>query len=487
MTFQTNCPPMFGGILPALSGGPRPVLGACVSGMARGTPAAWAAPGMSSATPRKNKRGKTKSNRFPRRKVDVVMGVDFGTAFTKVVIRAYLEPGGADTAHAVEFCKIPDNPCMLPSAVWIDRGENCWVEKGREREMFPEIKVGVISPSRSFGHSNQALARAAAYLGIVIRDARDWFVERKPLGGNVDLNWTYHVGIPAKTAREERFADNYSRLVSTALTLSESRKISISAAEREVVSAAEREVEGKVERNQGSSRIVCIPEVIAQAYGYARGPASAGGIHVMVDVGAWTLDICSFNNRVQDDELTLYAARVAWLGCMHLHNERVGAIGRVVMPDQFCPLPRPEEYSRSIQQKGSAIIRDTDGIFRDKCASVIGGLFVSALQRRTLIERHGLPVIICGGGSNIPLFKKAAQQGWGSAQRSRQTTAEALYIPLHSYDLRGQGINNKNRHRFSVAWGLSYPDIRWKLHIPSPQPRPPSDDYRNRYIGKEQV
>ena len=475
MTFQMNCPPMFGGILPALSGGTHPVLGACVNSMARGTPAAWAAPAVSSATPRKNKGGKTKSNRSPRRKVDVVMGVDFGTAFTKIVIRAPYEPGGEDTAHAVEFGKIPDNPCMLHSAVWIDDDGFCWVEKGQGRKMFPGIKVGVISSPNSPEDSNEAFAQAAAYLGIVIRGARNWFTERRSFGGNVDLNWQYHIGIPAETARGP-LADSYSRLVNAALTLSESRKVSIQAAKREAG------------RYQVSGRIGWIPEVIAQAYGYARAPVSDEGIHVMVDIGAWTLDVCSFNNRAQDDALTLHAAKVAWLGCMHLHHERMSAVGRAVMPDQFCALPRPEEYSQSIRRQGSAIIRDTDGAFRNKCEKIIGGLFSTTLQQwRIIIERSSLPVIICGGGSSIPLFKKAVQQGWDEARKARQTTAKARFIPLPSYNLIGRGVNDENRHRFSVAWGLSHPDISHRLNVPPPQPRPPSDDYRNRYIGKEQV
>ena len=486
MTFPMNFPPMFGGLLPVFPGRPLVASGAPIGGAMSGISAAGAAPSMSVAASheaggarakrKKRRHGSVKRgvDRPARRKANVVMGIDFGTAFTKIAIRAPYEPDGMDIAYAVEFCKIPGNPCMLLSAVWIDEDGYCWVEKGPGRKEFPGIKVAVIDPPNPSGPSIQALARAAAYLGIVIRGARLWFEKQKRLGKNVDLDWRYQIGIPAETARGD-LGGHYSRLVNAALALSESPKISLRAAEKEI------------ERDQGSSPVDCIPEVIAQAYGYIREPTSAEGIHVMVDAGAWTLDVCSFIHQVDETRLDLQAASVKPRGCINFHQTRMNAVGRAIMPNPFDALPEPEEYWRRIEQNNAAVIRRADKVFRDECAGIIGGVLAVALQQsRKMIERGGLPVMICGGGANIPLFKKAARQGWDAALKARQASAVARFPSLPKYRLIGREIDEKNIHRFSVAWGLSYPDLHYRLKIAPPPPLPQSD-YRSRYIGMEQM
>ena len=483
MTFPINFPPMFGGLLPVFPGRPLVASGSLVGGTMCGISAAGAASAMSVASSQEAGGAKAKrgGDRPARRKVNVVMGIDFGTAFTKIAIRAPYEPGGEDTAYAVEFHKIPDDPCMLRSAVWIDNVDDdkkkfCWVEPGRGRKMYSGIKVEVIDPPHSLRPSNRALARAAAYLGIVIRGARIWFEKQKRFEANVDLDWHYQVGIPAATARCELAQKDYSRLANAALALSEFPKFSLWAAEKEI------------EREQGS-RVDWIPEVIAQAYGYARDPDAAEGIYAMVDIGAWTLDACSFINQVRDTRIDLRAASVEPLGCLNLHQARMGAVGRAIMPDQFDPLPQSEKYCQQIEQNNAAVINRADSAFRSECAGIIGAVFDAARQKhqlRKMIEQRGLPVMICGGGSNIPLFKKAARQGWDEIRKAWQPSAEVRFLSLPKYRLIGRGINEKNIHRFSVAWGLSYPNIDYQLDG-SPPPRLPQSDYWRRYTGAEQT
>ena len=516
MTFPMTFQPMFGGLLPVSPGQPFATSMAPVGGALPVISTACAAPSIRSIASqkvggaranskiRRHGSAKRESDRSePRkvngtgtsssqsregghsapRKVHVVMGIDFGTAFTKIVIRAPYEPDGMNTAYAVEFDKISGNPCMLHSAVWMDNVDDdkkkiCWVDGQQGRKMYSGIKVDVIDPPHSSRPSNRALARAAAYLGIVIRGARTWFEKQQRFGENIDLDWNYHIGIPAATARCDLAREDYNRLANAALALSDLPKFSLWVAEREI------------EREQGS-RVDWIPEVIAQAYGYARDPAFAEGVYAMVDVGAWTLDVCSFINQVVGTQLDLRAAIVKPLGCMNLHQARMDAVGRAIMPDQFNLLPQPKEYWQRIEKNNTAVINRADNAFRGECEEIVSGVLAVALQQqqlRRMIERGGLSVMICGGGSNIPLFKNAAGQGWDTALKMQQASTEAQFPSLPKYGLNGLGINEKNFHRFSVAWGLSYPDIDYRFNVslpPPPQLR--QSRYRDLYPGKEQM
>ena len=432
----------------------------------------------------------------------LTVGIDFGTAFTKVAIRAYYEREGEDKAYAVDFGGRVD-PCLLPTALWgvknNRKGDEVYsIHKLAGGERYTKIKSDIINSSQN---SDLAFARAAAYLGLVIQKSRGFAEARKSRWfgrstAGIDMNG-FNVGIPAEIARGE-LADKYARIVNAAVELSKCRKITLQKAKQAIDSV----------RDETSINLV--PEVIAQAYGYTRDPAAAEGIHIMVDIGAWTLDVCSFINQTRDDQLDLQVACVRPMGCLHLHRARLDFIRRdifmsaelSILPDQFLALPQMEEYCRLIERKMAGIagvMRHADDAFRNGCTEIIKGTIstVGTATGKILERQGGLPVIICGGGSEIPLFPKSAREGWEKARKERWPEGykvpkgRFIQLPLpRKPGLIGRGINDGNYHRFSVAWGLSYPEIFYKLrggNVEPLNPPRPVRDPRDNYFGKEQM
>lgn len=74
--------------------------------------------------------------------------------------------------------------------------------------------------------------------------------------------------------------------------------------------------------------IEVVPEVAAQAVGYARSTLRDPGLHLLVDVGATTLDICGFilHQAEGRDRYELLTTTVERLGALELHRERLGAL-----------------------------------------------------------------------------------------------------------------------------------------------------------------
>ena len=513
MMIPFNSPPKFGGSLPALACGLPALAGNHIGDGMREISVFPAAPGFSAlpsatvANSSGNQGGqKTKGNEdnsSPQANpIDLCMGIDFGTAFTKVVIRAPHMPEGDKKAYAVDFGKRADAPndssCLLPTAMWVGENGACSLAKLSGGKRHSRLKVGVMDPREK---SEENFALAAAYLALVIQKSRRFAGIRMPRWfglseATAKLIWDYNVGIPAETARG-KIADDYTRIVNAALVLSESRKkITLKAAER------------MLDRIGGDASVSLVPEVIAQAYGYVRMSGETGeGIHILADVGAWTLDICSFvSHQILDDRLDLQVASVNPKGCLHLHQARLNAIWREVslgvgsvMPDQFRALPPQEEYWRRVAEKLTGVagaVRRADVEFCDDCARIVKSVITSAVrQMRKMVEEKGtLPVIICGGGSEIPLYRNAIQRGWGEARKAlwqegfREPGFEIRPMPPPL--LTGRGIDDRNSHRFSVAWGLSYPRISRKLWMIPPNSPPlqrPVFDPRSIYVGPEQV
>lgn len=82
---------------------------------------------------------------------------------------------------------------------------------------------------------------------------------------------------------------------------------------------------------QADIDIDLFPEVIAGAYGYARSEERRDGLHLMMDVGAGTVDACLFRLRTKDEveNWPLLEARVERLGTAELHERRIAALRRV--------------------------------------------------------------------------------------------------------------------------------------------------------------
>ena len=79
-----------------------------------------------------------------------------------------------------------------------------------------------------------------------------------------------------------------------------------------------------------------VPEIAAEVVGYARSKHRREGLHVMVDVGASTIDICGFVLHAADgedgDQYHLLTALVKRLGLHELHRAHSRFPGHALTP-----------------------------------------------------------------------------------------------------------------------------------------------------------
>lgn len=398
---------------------------------------------------------------------ELVMGVDFGTAVTKVVIRALAgerSPLPSEYVCAVDFGRLSelDSSYLLQTALWTD-GSAAGLDKREGCRRVTDIKIRLMR-----GELNDiVLTETAAYLAAVIRHARAWFADKNSIWlKDADETWSYNIGIPADLENSNDRATMRSRYhlaADVAVMMAESNA---------PISIDEARVKLALDPDQSCGKVDFVPEVVAQAVGYAQAQGAIEGLNVMVDVGAWTLDACSFilleANRGVNARFHVQSAKVEELGCIPLHRKRESA-GCKVEFDPSRPLPPLTAYAGedNIRRIGAV-----DNEFGERCARHIRWILGEAkrvAKREAVFRGEGrIAFIVCGGGCLATPFRDISRRAWTGFVRAggvhHGNEMQAIHITARKpHDLDAEGIDDGNYHRLSVAWGLSYPNIRRTL------------------------
>jgi hypothetical protein len=422
--------------------------------------------------------------------IDLIVGLDFGTAATKVVIRSPYLPG--ERARAISFGDLGDRSYsyLLPTRLRIGNDGQLTLRGDVSGTWLIDLKTALLDRG-----DEDSVGRAAGFIALVVKEAKQRFlaIEHETYR-RFEPRWSVNIGIPSAgyddAAIRERF--RLAGLLGWKLA-DDSKPLTL-----QVITEAFRELEKSV--GDGDSRIDVIPEVVAQAIGYARSPLRDPGLHLLVDIGASTLDVCGFFLRTADgqDNYDLLTATVHRLGVLELHRGRISALRcqeNVNKFQQYDPLtPLPETF-QEYHPACSCGAQDVDGQFRDKVAWIIVRHLADLKKRRDPNSdrwRTGLPVFFCGGGSAVKLFRSAAEMA--NEEFLKVMIAAPIQLrPLPKpATLINRDIGEGLYHRLSVAYGLSFEASNLgsisppsKLEDIIPEKR--TSDYQSRFVSKDQV
>ena len=383
-------------------------------------------------------------------RTDVVLGLDYGTCWTKAVIRTPFARGG--NAIAIPARGTDRSDYFLPTAYRFGEGG---------AELCPHDAVGAIRESKLELMAAERLdedpltlviARASTFLALAIRHARRWYMndQRTVLRG-ARLDWHLHVGVPSAGYDDVEVRCRFELAARAAWELS----ISPGAitAEAALLAARNAIAAGRLER------CLVVPEVVAEVVAYAVSPRRREGLHLMIDVGASTLDVCGFvlyrERGSQDRGYGILTARVERLGIVELSRRRLRALGRPAATEAAV-LEASAGWSRLEHHEPSVESADADlaKLVRETIGSV-----VDALRRhRDPNSPHwqeGLPVFLCGGGAEARTYKLAVSQL--DEDLRRHTRAQGFTL-MNKLDLAAWGRMPPPavERRLGVAYGLSF-------------------------------
>lgn len=403
------------------------------------------------------------------------VGVDFGTSCTKVVVRFAYEPGSPAIAiPAPGYCRSGGDPYLWQTVVWAssDGSFAPWPEAGSTA--LHSLKQGLVS-----SRPNEVVAKvdsqpgvtrldaATAYLAFVVRHVRGWLALNKPeMLRNRTISWFMNVGLPAANFDKIDLLDRYRAACAAALLLASSAEpvsvLSIRAiAARQEVLAARKSVEGGEKLG-----IAVFPEVAAEVAGFMQSTAGASGLYALVDVGAMTLDVCTFRfarREGEDDFYPLLQAGVHHLGVEAYHWY----------------MKEGRSHEKFVAECN---LRVREAIWVTK-------------QRRDINASawragNDLPLFLAGGGARNDLHKKVVEALHGWAQQQIRNEGVRILEPVIPENLEFPERGG-DYARLPVAWGLSLdsPDIGRIMRpseIEDMEPRR-IRDYASNYPSKDQV
>lgn len=410
---------------------------------------------------------------------EVVIGLDFGTAYTKVVIG----DSALGKAFAVPFFDHVGLPAyLLPSRVWLNGDQYTLLERGDVKQ---RLKLNLIEKN----DVADCFCDATAFLALVIRHARGWlFINHSDLYKNTRVLWKLTIGLPAATYDNEAIVLKFRNVAECAWWIAGQRKAAIS---RDLVAQICGEKK-KGKRYQaagvadsGSVVFDVIPELSAQIYGFlmsSKFDPKARNCFLMVDIGAGTVDSSIF--KVSRDnrrrwEFRFFSNVVQFNGVANLNDVRIK-----FLTTAFKNLDIFDQHVSDFSA-AEASINNIDGI-PNSLDDYFSGIkfsfsdwkfnpdhyfynekFKKQITNDTLkgaqgffSDKHvfkGMPLFLCGGGSRMDFFKKLEKD-----LASHKNASWFNFVPQNLEVppmLSAKGVRKSDFDRLSVAFGLSFLDV----------------------------
>ena len=420
--------------------------------------------------------------------VDLVIGFDFGTSCSKVVISDQT----LNRSYPITF---------RPSATGIERylqptvffrnASGSSLEKA-EGEVQTNLKLALLNAVESKDRVDAAVASVAIYMGLVLRKTLEWFNSR--LLNNYrdkEICWALNIGFPGKQITPGSLLDAYTAAAKAACrSLAVKEPISLSLIRNLLSQELSTENSENVIQPE---RVSFYPEIAAQLAGYVKSPFHRVGPLLLVDVVAGTLDVSTLilHNYGQEDICSFHFCEVILKGAVYLFQSRLEVLNKSVpgrlryessaeMADPSFPIP--EDLSDYLKRGEHAtdhlkrLVRDNDRGFIEECRAVCRKNIVAFKAACQDVHAHGrnyhpfrkaLPFILSGGGSRLRFYRELLGMDfeqslisftpWEFESSRRRSLGQGLQRVSFELprDLMGD-VAAADFDRLSVAHGLAY-------------------------------
>ena len=420
--------------------------------------------------------------------VELVMGIDFGTTNTKVVI----QETGSGKSWAIPFNDRNTDQYLMPSTVFLTEG--IYSLNGDSSHRIGNLKLPLIEDSISDTH----LVDVIAFLALVIRHARLWFLDNAATAFyDNDFEWFYKMGLPAENYDNRRLVATYESTLSNAVKLSLANITKIYSHDIDHILSSD------IAHNI-SDYCDVHPEIQAQLGGYTKSDRwdSRRVKVMMVDIGGGTVDASIINVTRRDDEeqYSCLKTKVESLGVYILHQKRLEWLEMSINKSSSSTDELKKEIDQAKKLSGNLpffpeSIEDYisnanwpkdfsyDQVFYNAFYELIYFDIISEVRShidtRNAEQWNNLCFILCGGGSLHPLFSKIASD------------QKLDVVRLQKPSSLNAAITDNEYHRISVAYGLSFMEQGWFVN---PSDIPPMDnaannesDWQRNFIDKDMM
>jgi hypothetical protein len=405
---------------------------------------------------------------------DIVIGFDFGTSCSKVILQS---PYFADRrAMLVPFGHLghPINSHLLPTKLYYDRQGNCSLTTDLNSLCTSGIKLRLLqNPDISESLAGFVITprtRAIAYIALALRHARQWFLTtQSKIYGSYRIRWHLNIGMPSPGYDDGDRRELFRSIATDAWRISlGAESVSLDRIWRYY--SGELKLNSKLDIELDDINV--LPEIVAEVLGYAKSNLRENGLHVLIDIGAGTIDISGFvlHDNQGEDRYSFLTSDLDHLGAYHCHLERVRRIKEHVTrwfshlasrQDLVLPIASSlSEYFPRLADFGDDAEKDILEEFYNRCRGLIHRTLKSLKKDRDPNSekwKTGLPIFLCGGGKSLSIYRRVLDDLHDFWKTSMATSGFKIRDLPKPANLVADFLDEQLFDRFAVAYGLSYP------------------------------
>jgi len=384
--------------------------------------------------------------------------------------------------------------------------------------MNPNLKTDFISnPDQILfksqkGESATSDKIAAAYIGLVLIEVRNWFFRENYRDyKHIKINWELNIGLSSRSYDDRELYKSMKLAALAGWNLSLCKKKTVTLVDfKKAFQTAQRQIQSNlIDESKGElhpENVNPVPEIIAEVIGYAKSQMRHDGMYLLVDIGASTLDVSMFTLHQHDyeDNYTILYAEVGQMGAFKLHQHRVNESKSIIerrLGDLICtcdgisPIPEAGKYL-SPSEKEYKKFREREWNFFCQCSILIRKVIGETKKHKNPFGDEwagGLPVFICGGGSKMDFYKKTVSYAEEGLKNSiYRVDLEEKKLPKPD-NLETVDILSHDYHRFAVSYGLSFSEVDIGRIVPQRKvtdimlPEPVEKDIDKWFVDKDMV
>ena len=435
--------------------------------------------------------GKGAGTRSRRPPLTLNIGLDFGTAFTKCVIRDVAN----NVAYPLFVSVAGQSTFLIPSEVRIGRGSvSCPLDATHDGQPVSYLKMALAGLADARDHKawirhveaslppdattpTHIEALSVWFLARVLKAARSFIIEKWP-DFTPDRDFCFvNMAVPVAHAERPELEARFLGALRKAYALAFGASIPAGSVEALAEKLAAMRVPAEL-----AERCYLYPEVSANVQSYIKSPAAKDGLYIFADVGAGTVDLSVFiywPHESNEKPLSYLAAQVLPLGSSQIELRAAEGTKHTVAQLRAA---KETAHERSVAWE-----------LRDRLDSARASLELEIVQQSETVLRRSRELlrrtqfremqILLGGGG---LCQRPYVDGLKCALRN----AGIIHPPTLPLPQPGdrefiwpRGLDRETAfRRLSVAYGLSFLHATLDPHrYPTEmKPLPPEDDYDDR-------
>lgn len=399
----------------------------------------------------------------------VVMGLDFGTSCSKVVIRI----PGMGIITPIKFQTDNGNSYLHPTKIYSTEDGELFINATTGATESYNLKIpfikraGINETDVNTTAQEEEKEKAVGYLAYVIGLSRRYFMEQhRETIKYFKIDWNLNIGIPSAGFDNENEMEIFKELALAAWWVSTQESNITSELVLEGIQRAA-SIDYSLDIHRDAVNVV--PEIIAQVSGYAKSDQGKDGLYILIDIGASTLDVSTFIIEEKEEEIhyKFCSAITSALGAYELHlrrlsifekfkgftlidsltNEPMSPVPEILSdylsPENVLKLKEPYEEEEEIARECRKVIRKSWKMAKD------------GEERNHPDFKQGITTFLCGGGHKLRFYNMAVKEiDYDFTYNQNFGSFRLIELPTPG-TLKSQGIDTEDYHRISVAYGLS--------------------------------